>query len=190
MLLKVLAPLAVLLIHRWCLASCAARTHTALPPALLPQVPTRRGQDPVADTREKSLQRLATRGVVRLFNAIAKAQKQLREAEEATGNKTKAAKLGRASFLAELKGGSAGAQAGAAAGDKLLVPQAPGQLRAAAAATAAAEQAPKQQRRQRQRAVAGSGSESEEEGEAGWEVLQKGFAGLQGEHVSVEGEGK
>ena len=155
------------------------------------QVPTKRGQDPAGDAREKSLQRLATRGVVRLFNAIAKAQKQLREAAEATGSKAKAAKLGRASFLAELKGGAgaagaaggtgaaaaaAAAAAGAAPGDRLLVPSAPGQAAAAAA---------KQGRRQRAAAAVagGSSSEEDEEGAAGWDVLQKGFVGLQGAPV-------
>ncbi|GAB4818012.1 hypothetical protein N2152v2_005058 [Parachlorella kessleri] len=140
-------------------------------------VPTKRGEDPASDAREKSLQRLATRGVVRLFNAIAKAQKQLRDAAEQTGNKAKAAKLGRASFLAELKGAGASAgAAGAAAREGALIPSAaPGQ-----AAAAAGQRGQRTQLAQRGPA-GGQSSSSEDDGEnAGWEVLQKGFAGLQG----------
>lgn len=112
---------------------------------------------------------------VRLFNAIAKAQKQLRDAAEATGNKAKAAKLGRASFLAELKGMGGSGAAGAAAGGGQLVPSAP---RAAVAAAAPAQQQPGNRRRQA--AAAGGGSSSDEDGAAGWDVLQEGFVGLQG----------
>ena len=56
-------------------------------------VPSRRGEDPEADAREKALQRVATRGVVRLFNAVTKAQRQIRDAEGTTGSRGKAAKL-------------------------------------------------------------------------------------------------
>lgn len=66
-------------------------------------IPAKRGLDPGSDVREKALQRTATKGVVRLFNAVAKAQRQLKEAEEISGNRYKAAKLGKASFLAELR---------------------------------------------------------------------------------------
>ena len=66
-------------------------------------IPSKRGNDPKADAREKALQRTATKGVVRLFNAVTKAQRQLREAEAITGSRNKAAKLGKASFLAELR---------------------------------------------------------------------------------------
>lgn len=133
------------------------------------QVPKRRGQDPEADTREKGLQRLATKGVVRLFNAIARAQKQLREAEEATGSRAKAVKMGKASFLAQLKGSgllTTGAKPGEA-----LVPSAPARQAAAAAA------APAKGRQQRAAAAA----DSSDEDAAGWDVLKQGFAGLQGE---------
>jgi Rrp15p len=39
-----------------------------------------RGQDPAQDAREKLLARVATKGVVRLFNAVSKAQREQREA--------------------------------------------------------------------------------------------------------------
>ena len=56
------------------------------------------------------------RGVVLLFNAVAKAQKQQHEGGEAVSGK--AAKLNKASFLAQLKagGGAVAGQAGARAG--------------------------------------------------------------------------
>lgn len=139
------------------------------------QVPKRRGQDPEADARDKGLQRLATKGVVRLFNAIARAQKQLREAEEATGSRAKAVKLGKASFLAQLKGSGAAA-AGAKPGEA-LVPSAPARQVAAAAAPAA---------RQHRRAATAADS-SDDEDAAGWDVLKQGFAGLQGEPLGGAG---
>lgn len=72
---------------------------------------SRRGGDPTADLREKALSRLATRGVVLLFNAVAKTQKQR---QEAGGPGAKAAKLSKAAFLSQLqKGGGAGGAAGA-----------------------------------------------------------------------------
>lgn len=55
------------------------------------------------------MQRLATRGVVLLFNAVHKAQKAKAEAA-ATG--MKAPKLSKASFIAELKAASAGSGGG------------------------------------------------------------------------------
>jgi hypothetical protein len=137
------------------------------------EVPPRRGQDPAADQREKALQRLATKGVVRLFNAIAKAQKQLREAEEATGSRAKAVKLGKASFLAALKRGAEGEPR-----EQPLVPSAP--ARSAAAPAAAAPSSKKQQQRQQRGAAAQDSGSSEDEDAAGWEVLQRGFVGLQG----------
>lgn len=129
------------------------------------------------DAREKGLQRLATKGVVRLFNAIAKAQKQLREAEEATGSRSKAVKLGKASFLAQLKSSS-----GAAAAEA-LVPSAPARQGGAAAAAAAGAKAgsKKQQQQQRRKAAAAAESGSEDEDAGGWDVLKQGFVGLQGE---------
>lgn len=48
------------------------------------------------------LAHLACRGVVRLFNAVAKAQKQQEEAKE--GKSKGAPQLSRAAFLAELQG--------------------------------------------------------------------------------------
>ncbi len=157
------------------LFSFATAESVCLLPLNPAQVPKRRGQEPTADAREKSLQRLATKGVVRLFNAIAKAQKQLREAEEASGSRAKAVKLGKASFLAQLKG-SAAAAGGAA--DQPLVPSAPRQAVPGVAAAAAAPAAGS--RKQQQRRGAAAASSSDEEDAAGWEVLQQGFVGLQG----------
>lgn len=125
--------------------------------------------------REKGLQRLATKGVVRLFNAIAKAQKQLREAEEATGSRAKAVKLGKASFLAQLKSG--GAAAGARPGEA-LVPSAPARQAAAGAAEPVGGSGKQQQQRRQQAAAADSSDEDEDA--RGWDVLKQGFVGLQG----------
>jgi hypothetical protein len=61
----------------------------------------KKGQDPVVDLKEKQLSKLATRGVVLLFNAVAQAQKQ----QETAG--TAATRLTKASFLTRLKGSSA-----------------------------------------------------------------------------------
>ena len=44
------------------------------------------------------------RGVVRLFNAVAKAQRARKEAEEGGAKRGAAEKLSKASFLAELRG--------------------------------------------------------------------------------------
>lgn len=74
----------------------------------------KKGQEPAADQREKQLTSLATRGVVLLFNAVAKAQKQQQDAGATTG--AKPVKLNKASFLAQLKGAAAAADAGAGAG--------------------------------------------------------------------------
>ncbi|CAL8464372.1 g3907 [Coccomyxa elongata] len=62
----------------------------------------KKGEDPHHDMKEKALARIGTRGVVRLFNAVAKAQKQRKEALE--GPKKKAAAVSKATFLAELQG--------------------------------------------------------------------------------------
>ncbi|BDA49751.1 probable RRP15-like protein at C-terminar half [Coccomyxa sp. Obi] len=62
----------------------------------------KKGEDPQHDMKEKALARIGTRGVVRLFNAVAKAQKQRKEALE--GPKKKAAGVSKATFLAELQG--------------------------------------------------------------------------------------
>ncbi|KAI8474980.1 MAG: Metallo-dependent phosphatase-like protein [Monoraphidium minutum] len=112
----------------------------------------RKGADPSHDAREKSLQRLATRGVVLLFNAVNKAQRQKAEAEAAGGvakRKAAAAKLGKASFLVELQqAATVGVPLGAVGG--------------MAAAPAAARGA-----------AAGGGA-------PGWGVLGEGFPGLTG----------
>lgn len=44
------------------------------------QAVLKKGQDPAADAKEKVLMKVATRGVVRLFNAVSKAQKQQKDA--------------------------------------------------------------------------------------------------------------
>jgi hypothetical protein len=122
-------------------------------------VPTRKGENPASDAKEKALQRIATRGVVQLFNAVAKAQRQLREAEDATGNRAKAAKLGKASFLAELKN----ARSKAAAGGIALPSDHDKSARNVASEL-------------RERGSRGG----EGADEPGWAVLQEGFTGLQG----------
>jgi hypothetical protein len=127
--------------------------------ALLLQKVPKKGADPAHDVREKQLQKLATRGVVLLFNAVNKAQKQKREAE-ASGAKVpkgKAAAAAKAGILAELKAKSAKVAAATAAGGEQLVPGS-----AAAAAAAGAQQ------------------QQQQYGGAGWEVLGEGFPGLTG----------
>ncbi|KAK9867557.1 hypothetical protein WJX84_010381 [Apatococcus fuscideae] len=62
----------------------------------------KRGENPQIDIREKELARTATRGVVRLFNAVAAAQQKQADLE-ASGGKGAKAKLSKASFLAELR---------------------------------------------------------------------------------------
>ena len=128
-------------------------------------VPKHRGVDPVADVREKSFQKTATRGVVRLFNAVAKAQKRLRDEEGASGSRAKAAKLGKASFLAELRNSRAETTAGGGGGESEAVVPSARPTSAAAAAMAAGRE---------------DDSDGDEDGGAGWAVLQEGFTGLQG----------
>ena len=65
-------------------------------------LPSKKGVDPQRDTLEKRLLKTATKGVVQLFNAISTAQKRIRS-EETSGNKAKAAKLGKAGFLAGIR---------------------------------------------------------------------------------------
>lgn len=67
-----------------------------------------RGADPVADQVERQLQRIATRGVVQLFNAVAKAQRAAKDAL-LTGLKGKPA-MSKAAFFQELKGQPGAAQ--------------------------------------------------------------------------------
>eukprot|EP01025_Chloroclados_australasicus_P037089 TRINITY_DN377_c0_g1_i1.p1 TRINITY_DN377_c0_g1~~TRINITY_DN377_c0_g1_i1.p1 ORF type:complete len:394 (-),score=67.66 TRINITY_DN377_c0_g1_i1:363-1544(-) len=62
----------------------------------------KKGENVEVDVVEKQLQRVATRGVVQLFNAIAKAQKVQRDAR-ATRGRASAAKMTKASIAAELK---------------------------------------------------------------------------------------
>lgn len=115
-------------------------------------LPARKGENPEADAREKALQKTATRGVVQLFNAVAKAQRRLREAEDLTRSRTKAAKFGKASFLADIRN-ARGSNAPA---------HLPGDEKHSASGEALKE-----------------GDDSDDDG-PGWEVLRKGFTGLQG----------
>lgn len=64
--------------------------------------PKKAGEDPKADQKERHLRKIATRGVVTLFNAVAKAQKTV---EDNKNKPNTAAALTKATFLAEIKGG-------------------------------------------------------------------------------------
>jgi hypothetical protein len=123
----------------------------------------KKGEDPEADQREKQLNRLATRGVVLLFNAVAKAQKERQEAASNKGRggqgAAKAARLNKASFLAQLQGNA-------------TIQQQSGQSGVAGS----------------RRSVLGLGlplkaasNNAAEGGAPGWKVLQEGFTGLPGE---------
>lgn len=111
-------------------------------------IPKKRGEDPESDVREKALQKIATKGVVQLFNAVAKAQRRVKEATEATGNRAKAAKLGKASFLSELRNASKQADGGNNQG---------------------------KQQRQSQQVGDDDAAEGENKG---WDVLKESFTGL------------
>jgi hypothetical protein len=142
------------------------RSPPVLHPCTFPlQKVPKKGTDPAHDVREKQLQKLATRGVVLLFNAVNKAQKQKREAQAsgAKAPKGKAAAAAKSGILAELTAKSAKVAAATAAGGEQLVPG------SAAAAAAAAAAGTKQQQQQQQ-----------QYGGAGWEVLGEGFPGLTG----------
>ena len=76
----------------------------------LPDV--RKGLDPDSDRREKHLARVATRGVVRLFNAVYKAQKL--SAQEGA-DRPKAVALTKAALMTSLQQGSQGRRAAEAA---------------------------------------------------------------------------
>jgi len=70
----------------------------------------RKGEDPVVDARERALARVATRGVVQLFNAVAAAQRTRAAADAARGlpGVRRAARTGAAerdAFLTALAGG-------------------------------------------------------------------------------------
>ena len=65
------------------------------------------------DEREAALQKIATRGVVKLFNAVAEAQRgaEAAELETSASAKKQAAALSKDGFLNMLKGGGAAAEA-------------------------------------------------------------------------------
>lgn len=67
----------------------------------------KQGQDPQHDTRERALARVATRGVVQLFNAITKAQ---RAQKDALLSGVKQGSVSKAEFLTQLKAGGAAAR--------------------------------------------------------------------------------
>uniref|UniRef100_A0A7S3UDJ5 RRP15-like protein n=1 Tax=Picocystis salinarum TaxID=88271 RepID=A0A7S3UDJ5_9CHLO len=64
--------------------------------------PKKAGVEPMVDQMERKLRKIATRGVVTLFNAVAKAQKTVEDNKNKTNS---AAALTKAAFLAEIKGG-------------------------------------------------------------------------------------
>ncbi|KAL0051544.1 hypothetical protein WJX82_009594 [Trebouxia sp. C0006] len=64
---------------------------------------SKHGENPQHDAQEKALLKTATRGVVRLFNAVSKAQRDQKDAMVG-GSRSRVAKLDKASFLAELRG--------------------------------------------------------------------------------------
>lgn len=66
-----------------------------------------RGEDPQHDQREKQLHKLATKGVVLLFNAVAKAQKS---STDALAQARKSVKMDKKAFLAQLKQTPSGQQ--------------------------------------------------------------------------------
>ena len=126
----------------------------------------KKGEDPAADAFEKQLQRLATKGVVLLFNAVNKAQKQQAEAKAAG---KKASKATRAGLLAELKASS---QLPTTAG----VGQ-PGVVQPIGVSRQQQQQQGviQQQRQQQQQEV-----DSDDEGMPGWDVLGESIPGLTG----------
>ncbi|KAK9832556.1 hypothetical protein WJX81_008662 [Elliptochloris bilobata] len=113
----------------------------------------KKGDDPASDAAEKALMKTATRGVVRLFNAVAKAQRAQREAAGG-GARGRAARLSKSGFLAELRGAAPDAAGGAAAAPG---PAAPNLKPAPAASAPSAEGAPA--------------------GGKGWAVLREGGPG-------------
>eukprot|EP00878_Enallax_costatus_P036343 GHUV01040803.1.p1 GENE.GHUV01040803.1~~GHUV01040803.1.p1 ORF type:complete len:378 (+),score=165.42 GHUV01040803.1:47-1180(+) len=144
----------------------------------------KKGADPAHDVREKQLQKLATRGVVLLFNAVNKAQKQKREAEAAglKGAKALKAKPGfssKAGFFAELKAGAQQAVAGLNPNSEQLVPGAPAGLGKGQSAQGQRQQQQQQQGRGGVRGPAAAADAAVADG-AGWDVLSEGFPGLTG----------
>lgn len=81
-----------------------------------------RGEDPEQDAREKALSRLATRGVVALFNAVSTAQRRAREAEFAGAKAATATAAGKAGFLAALRGSAVAAAVAPHAGSSNAPP--------------------------------------------------------------------
>lgn len=78
-------------------------------------VPKRGVADPESDRRERRLTQTATRGVVRLFNAVSQAQRAAADAGKSRlGGKSK--QLTKSKFLAELKKSTAGEREGVVAG--------------------------------------------------------------------------
>ena len=77
--------------------------------------PMQRGVDPGADARERALRVTATKGVVTLFNAVAKAQKTRREAEQ-VGNTKAVAELVPRTFFNELRRAAGVSEQGPAGG--------------------------------------------------------------------------
>jgi len=135
--------------------ACTAAVPRATPGLCCLQAILPRGADPAADARDRQLQKLATRGVVLLFNAVSKAQKQKQEAEAAGGKAAaKAAKAAKTGIFAELK-------AGAKAAASMAAP-------AAGAAGAG------------RKSSGGAMQQEQEGGGGGWEVLGEGFPGLTG----------
>lgn len=135
----------------------------------------KKGEDPALDAREKQLQKLATRGVVLLFNAVNKAQRQKREAEAAGLKGAKALKAqpglsSKAGFFAELKAGAKQAVAGLQ-GEQLV----PG----AGNSNKVQQQGMKQSGRRDAKGSSGAAVEAAARG-AGWDVLGAGFPGLTG----------
>jgi hypothetical protein len=127
---------------------------------LLLQTIAPKGSDPAADARERQLLKLATRGVVLLFNAVTKAQKQKQEADRSSGKAAaKAAKAAKTGIFAKLK-------AGAKAAADLTAPT-------AAAGRGASKRAGGKQQQ-------GGGEGEGEGGGSGWAVLGEGFPGLTG----------
>ena len=66
-------------------------------------VPARGVVNPASDKLERRMLQTATRGVVRLFNAVSKAQKAAADAGKRKGGTLKPKELTKGSFLAELK---------------------------------------------------------------------------------------
>jgi hypothetical protein len=126
----------------------------------------KKGEDPAADAFEKQLQRLATKGVVLLFNAVNKAQKQQAEAKAAG---KKASKATRAGLLAELKASSQLPGATAPVGQ-------PGVLKPLGMQQQQEMVVIQQQRQQQGQQQA----DSDDEGLPGWDVLGESIPGLTG----------